>query len=63
MASLNQRLADFAHAVSEKVRSILRKTNELEQRIQEISLTAGPPGPPGQDGAPGAQGDPGLNGI
>ncbi|MXN88608.1 collagen-like domain-containing protein [Pasteurella canis] len=53
MTNLNKRLIDFAQAVSEKVRSILRKTNELEQRIQEISLTAGPPG---QDGTPGRDG-------
>lgn len=69
MASLNQRLADFAHTVSERVLSILQKVKQLEQRVEEVGKTAGPPGkdgeqgPPGRDGSPGAQGTPGRDGI
>ena len=36
MANLNQRLIEFARSVSEKIVNILQRTNEIEQKVNEL---------------------------
>jgi cysteine-rich repeat protein len=48
--------------VPKQIRKLDAKVNALQQQVDTIELTPGPPGTPGTNGEDGAPGTPGLNG-